>query len=124
MRKMRKIFPKFILSLISGGGPRTSIQFDPARKLNPDQVIETVSASDVYVETLPFRSSLSVASSSTTSGVLTKSPTSGYRNTSGTEPSWTEGTPSYTPSSSDSNSSEGNLSDFGMFYSIVSLIVH
>jgi len=73
---------------------------------------ETVSISEVYVETRrdyrSDRSSLSVASSSSTSGVssshrMPRSPPSGVheinRNASGT-PTWTEGTPSYTESSS------------------------
>ncbi|CAG7785490.1 unnamed protein product, partial [Allacma fusca] len=71
---------------------------------------ETVSISEVYVETRMHRSSLSVASSSTTSGVssslghrMPRSPPAGVhdfsRNTSAT-PTWTEGTPSFTESSS------------------------
>jgi 1-phosphatidylinositol-4-phosphate 5-kinase len=72
---------------------------------------ETVSISEVYVETRrDYRSNLSVTSSSTTSGVssshrmpMPRSPHTGLhdsvRNASAT-PTWTEGTPSYTESSS------------------------
>jgi hypothetical protein len=76
---------------------------------------ETVSVSDVYVETRTFRSSLSVASSSTTSGVsssqghrVTRSPPVHDRNASGT-PTWTEGTPSFTESSASDSGDLGNL---------------
>ncbi|XP_035714566.1 phosphatidylinositol 4-phosphate 5-kinase type-1 alpha isoform X2 [Folsomia candida] len=69
---------------------------------------ETVSISEVYVETRrDYRSNLSVASSrSTTSGVssshrMTRSPPSGAHDMNRTAtPTWTEGTPSFTESSS------------------------
>lgn len=67
---------------------------------------DAVSTSDVYVETRTFRSNLSVASSSTTSGVSSglgnrgpRSPPVTDRTTSGT-PTWTEElTPEFTESS-------------------------
>jgi 1-phosphatidylinositol-4-phosphate 5-kinase len=83
---------------------------------------ETVSISEVFVETRrDYRSNLSVASSSTTSGVssghhrMHRSPPAGVheinRNTSGT-PTWTEGTPSFTESSSSGDLGENYKDSF------------
>lgn len=86
---------------------------------------ETVSISEVYVETRrDYRSNLSVASSrSTTSGVssshrMTRSPPSGAHDMNRTAtPTWTEGTPSFTESSSsgDLGEDESNLEFFALF---------
>ena len=79
----------------------------PSSPSNTGTDHEAISTSDVYVETRMFKSSLSVASSSTTSGVssglgtrVTRSPPVHDRTASGT-PTWThsEGTPSFTESS-------------------------
>lgn len=111
------------------GGDKEGLNSSPFHHQLSGDGGESVSSTEVYVETRKnssFRSTLSVASSTTTSGVssgapgghthshsskFSRSPLHGNhnessRNTSAT-PTWTEGTPSFTESSSSG--------DLGMF---------